>query len=311
MQPSADPPASSASFSPSTSSSVPLSRTTSLSSQTDITIEPSYSSGPAYAQDSLSIMRDSLINLEVLDFMVMLIFCGSERLTRFPECSSELESQAMDQGLLNNNQFGEELQKIRQGLDDIDKGQTNGIQEIHRKYPGPECLWNAQFVVVIMEDMLKHKALDVIRKQVDDEIKDKLGLLIQEEVQEYLKQEMPSKLGKDLQKMNTELDELHRDLHNSESKRMNSFLREKNPHEPLQTICKSDGKVSEYFPKTLDELFNLDDKACKALVQDYGLEVSSSKDGNLNRFMVFAGVQYQMVRRGNNSKHVAFDIPGA
>ncbi|KAF5384565.1 hypothetical protein D9757_006487 [Collybiopsis confluens] len=291
MQPSADPPASSASFSPSTSSSVPLSRTTSLSSQTDITIEPSYSSGPAYAQDSLLIMRDSLIILE--------------------SALRELESQAMDQGLLNNNQFGEELQKIRQGLDDIDKGQTNGIQEINRKYPGPECLWKAQFVVVIMEDMLKHKALDVIRKQVDDEIKDKLGLLIQEEVQEYLKQEMPSKLGKDLQKMNTELDELHRDLHNSESKRMNSFLREKNPHEPLQTICKSDGKVSEYFPKTLDELFNLDDKACKALVQDYGLEVSSSKDGNLNRFMVFAGVQYQMVRRGNNSKHVAFDIPGA
>ncbi|KIK61249.1 hypothetical protein GYMLUDRAFT_43311 [Collybiopsis luxurians FD-317 M1] len=270
MQP-ADPPTSSTCFSPTTSSSTPLSRTVSLSSNTDITIEPSY---PSDIQDPLATMRSTLENLE--------------------DIIRELETQTMNQGLAEGSLFAADIQKIRQDLDGIEKGHANGTQEIK----------------LLMDDLVKKTSLAEIQKQVDEEIKQNMDSLIKEEVKTYLEQAIPSKIQQELQDRKKELDEVNRDLHNSESKRLNSLLRERNRHEPLRNIYRSNGEVSKHFPKTLDDLFNIDATTCKTLVQDYNLEVSASKDGNLNRFMVFCGVQYQMVRRGNDSKRVAFDIKG-
>jgi len=36
-------------------------------------------------------------------------------------------------------------------------------------------------------------------------------------------------------------------------------------------------------------------------VEDYGIKSVASKDGNLNRFMHFCGVQFQMVRTPSSS----------
>jgi hypothetical protein len=62
----------------------------------------------------------------------------------------------------------------------------------------------------------------------------------------------------------------------------------------------SDGSVSERFPKDLKSLFSLDANTVKALMNDYELPnpSNSNKDHNLNRFMQFCGVRYQLVRPG-------------
>lgn len=59
----------------------------------------------------------------------------------------------------------------------------------------------------------------------------------------------------------------------------------------------TDGTVSRHYPKDLESLFKLDDEITKALMSDYKLphSDSDSQDHNLNRFMRFCGVQYQLV----------------
>jgi len=67
--------------------------------------------------------------------------------------------------------------------------------------------------------------------------------------------------------------------------------------DPLGTIHMTDGTVSRYYPKDLEGLFKLDADTTKALMSDYQLPIqdSNSQDHNLNRFMQFCGVQYQLV----------------
>jgi len=59
----------------------------------------------------------------------------------------------------------------------------------------------------------------------------------------------------------------------------------------------SDGMVSRHYPKDLKSLFMLDAETTKALLSDYEVPASDSdsQDHNLNRFMYFCGVQYQLV----------------
>jgi hypothetical protein len=256
----------SSTHSPSVStSSLTRSRTSSLSSHTDVTIEPSYPSDVLNAQYSLGIMRGSLEALELI--------------------LRNLEDKTLQQEALeDNHQLTEELRKLRQGLGDLDKKQTEGKQEIE----------------LLMKNLLEEQSLKDLQKQVDEEIKLSMDTLVKEEVEAYLKKETPAALQKELQERKEQLKEAHRDLHNSESKRLNALLRDRNRNEPLHKIYRKDGTVSDRFPKTLDELFNIDAETCKLLVEEYSLPPSSSKDGDLNRFMIFCGVQYQMVRRGND-----------
>ena len=78
----------------------------------------------------------------------------------------------------------------------------------------------------------------------------------------------------------------------------------------------TDGTISRHYPKDLESLFKLDGKlyiykiivtrflnlnfeaeTTKALMSDYKLPTSdsNSQDHNLNRFLQFCGVQYQLV----------------
>lgn len=102
-----------------------------------------------------------------------------------------------------------------------------------------------------------------------------------------------------------------------ESRRSNAMLRLNNPDDHLQTILMSDGEVSAHYPQSLKSLMKLDceqysiprmciatdimsfeAKISKALMMDYQLpDPSDSRERNLNRFMQFCGVSYQMVRK--------------
>jgi len=86
-----------------------------------------------------------------------------------------------------------------------------------------------------------------------------------------------------------------------ESRRANAQLRigknDDRPSPQLATIHMTDGTVSRHYPKDLEGLFKLDAETTKALMSDYELSSSDthSQDYNLNRFMHFCGVQYQLV----------------
>jgi len=257
--------------SPTTSSSPPLSRT---SSYTDISIEISHSSDVLNAQYTVGVMQGSLDALQ--------------------DVLQNLTDQTLYPGLTENSKLSKELAEIRKGLESVDVKHAYGQEEIG----------------LLMDKLMKEQAIDELRGQVNKEITLNMDKLVKEEVEAYLQNTIPLNLQQDVQKSKKELDEVSRELHNSESKRMNALLREKNRHEPIHTIFRSNGTISEHFPKTLEDLFNIDASTCKALVNDYDIESpdGTSKDGNLNRFMQFCGVQFQMVRRGNSTKRVAFEM---
>ncbi len=98
---------------------------------------------------------------------------------------------------------------------------------------------------------------------------------------------------------------------------MNGSLRANRPEEALHTIYMAGGIISPRFPEDLKGLFDLDGKSqlygsvdtdtenrpdlladiLQVLLADYGLTagISDVRDANLNKFMQFCGVRYQLV----------------
>ncbi|THV05165.1 hypothetical protein K435DRAFT_790549 [Dendrothele bispora CBS 962.96] len=176
-----------------------------------------------------------------------------------------------------------EIREIQASLKDQDSKHKNGVHEIQ----------------LVMQDFIDKGIVDELRKQVNEEVNQDIDRLVEEEVAKHLETLIPTDLQQSVQEKKEKLDEYRRQLHNSESKRANSLLRNRDRPEQLHTLFKADGTVSALFPKTLQDLFSLDAKTCHTLVQEYGLSNAldeENRDANLNRFMVFCGVQYQKIQ---------------
>ncbi|KAF8070393.1 hypothetical protein FPV67DRAFT_1487212 [Lyophyllum atratum] len=120
---------------------------------------------------------------------------------------------------------------------------------------------------------------------------------------------IPQNLQDEVAIQKSELDELRIQLHNSESRRANGALRSNQSDESLREIYMSNGKVSNRYPKSLKDLFELDFETSKVLMMDYEIpDVSEARDRNLNRFMQFCGVSYQMVRTGSQTRRVGLEL---
>jgi len=150
----------------------------------------------------------------------------------------------------------------------------------------------------ILDDFLQNQVVKNMRKHVESEIQSLIGDLVKEHVTECLKDHIPIDLQLEIAERKNELERLNLALHNSESRRANGNLRTTRPDDVLATLLKSDGSVSERFPKDLKGLFSLDADTIKSLMSDYDLPNPSNtnNDHNLNRFMQFCGVRYQLVR---------------
>ncbi|KAF9012589.1 hypothetical protein BDQ17DRAFT_712636 [Cyathus striatus] len=119
--------------------------------------------------------------------------------------------------------------------------------------------------------MLKNQIVENMREQVEKEIVEQIDELVREHIAECLKEHIPQDLQNDVADSKRELREVRLALHNSESRRLNANLRSWS-------------------------LFSLDADTVKALMGNYEIpDPSDSCDRNLNRFMQFLGVRYQLV----------------
>ncbi|KAF5348714.1 hypothetical protein D9758_006756 [Tetrapyrgos nigripes] len=175
-----------------------------------------------------------------------------------------------------------EIQEIRSRLEDQEKKHKDGLDEID----------------LIMKDFMEGEIIDQLQKQVEEEVNTDLDRLVKEETARALETLVPAQLQNNVQEKKAELERVRTKLHNSESRRANSLLRDRNLTEKLHTLYKADGTVSPLFPKTLQDLFALDAKTSHDLVREYDLPkpLDEDRDNNLNRFMVFCGVQYQKLQ---------------
>ncbi|CAK5266098.1 unnamed protein product [Mycena citricolor] len=137
-----------------------------------------------------------------------------------------------------------------------------------------------------IDETLSVEVLETMNKQADEAIASIVDQLVDEQVAACLATHIPQELQDQVAEQQKELEELHRDLHNSESRRANAALRTSHEDDSLNTILKQD---------------------CTDLMTEYEIPlVSDSREWNLNRLMQFLGVKYQMVRDGPATTGMGF-----
>ncbi|KAK0226341.1 hypothetical protein IW262DRAFT_1361412 [Armillaria fumosa] len=155
-------------------------------------------------------------------------------------------------------------------------------------------------IKLLLDDFLDNRVINALKAQVEEDINKEIDHLVEIHVKERLEQRhIPEAVKTEVQKCKSDLEREHRRLHNSESKRANSLLRQRDGNVLLNTIYADDGNgdVSKNFPRTLQDLFDLDATKCKSLATEYKLPgVSESREKNLNLLLRFFGIAYQMVR---------------
>ncbi|KAK0212441.1 hypothetical protein DFS33DRAFT_1376930 [Desarmillaria ectypa] len=191
-------------------------------------------------------------------------------------------------GILGSkNRLAEDIEAITSDIANQDKEYKRGLVEIK----------------LLLDDFLDRRVLDVLKVQVEEDINKEIDRLVEIHVKEHLEQHhIPEAIKTEVQERKSALEQEHRRLHNSESKRANSLLRQRDGNVLLNTIYADDGKgeVSKDFPRTLKDLFDLNATMCKSLATEYKLPgVSDSREKNLNLLLRFFGIAYQMVRTGD------------
>ncbi|KAJ7099510.1 hypothetical protein B0H15DRAFT_549820 [Mycena belliarum] len=217
------------------------------------------------------------------------------------ETLGELHGQTMQIALLGGDpQIAQDIEDVRRQLKSTEKRQMDGVQEVQS----------------ILKHALEHEVVDLLKKQVEEDIAREIENLVAEQVALCLKTHIPQELQDEVAEQQKELETVRRDLHNSENRRGNASLRSSHEDDALLPIYKTDGTVPAIYPPTLKTLFSMDGEwshganslfeaapelspiapTSRALMMEYELPDSSdSRERNLNRLMQFFGVKYQMV----------------
>ncbi|KAF7315020.1 ATP-binding cassette transporter [Mycena indigotica] len=149
-------------------------------------------------------------------------------------------------------------------------------------------------LVVILGKVLNTEVIEHMKSGAEADIARQVDALVAAQVAELLKLHIPEELQVEVARQEEWLEEIQRDLRNSENRRANAMLRD-GESAPLQPIYKMDGTVADKFPSTLKELFEMDVSTSQELMREYELsECSASRERNLNRLMQFFNVKYQL-----------------
>jgi len=148
----------------------------------------------------------------------------------------------------------------------------------------------------LLKDVLKDEIVPHIRTKIDDQITIEMNAAFEKHVADELSRLISPRHQEQIVQDSQQLGEVHINLHNSEARRANALIRSNHLNDPLHPLLTREGVVSNGFPEDLSQLFALDDDAAMALNEKYGMtDVGGGKERNLNRFMQFCGISYQMV----------------
>ncbi|KAG8909935.1 hypothetical protein FRC00_009172 [Tulasnella sp. 408] len=166
-------------------------------------------------------------------------------------------------------------------------------------------------IKLLLKDSLKEDVVPYVNTVISNDIDHQLDEMIQSLVAEEIARQIPQSLRDQITEHKRHLEEVYVSLqnaiaklitersHTSEARRANALLRSTHLKDPLHPLLKANGEISDKFPRDLTALFALDAAEAKALSAEYGLpDIGDSRERNLNRFMQFCGVSYQMTHRG-------------
>lgn len=192
--------------------------------------------------------------------------------------------------------ISEQTKRMEQMGGHVETAQSiNGVRKRMHAH-GQKHANQIQEIKDLLQEVLQKDVIEHLSRLIEADISSQIDDLVKKEVEQLLPDCLPKELQDEVASYKQQLAEVERDLHNSESRRFNAQLRTSRMTDPLHTIYKKDGSVSDGFPKDLGGLFQLDDDTAKILMKEYDLaDISESRERNVNRFMQFCGVTYQLV----------------
>ncbi|KAI1784505.1 hypothetical protein LXA43DRAFT_1042017 [Ganoderma leucocontextum] len=174
---------------------------------------------------------------------------------------------------------------------------ANHIQSIRKHMDGADAKQEAQVkeIEVLLWEVLEHDVIEHLTTLIHDGILEEIDAIVQEQVALQLPAVIPQNLHDELRDHKKQLEEVQRALYDSEGRQANSTLRSHRLHEKVHPLYNTKGQISEHFPLTLGDTFSISAETAKALLKEYNLEVSDSREKNINTLMCHCGVQYQLV----------------
>jgi len=148
---------------------------------------------------------------------------------------------------------------------------------------------------VLVRDNLKVQIAEHLREQIAEQIKAEIAHQVKDEVSNQIETHLPIPLAIQAAESQEQLAEVKVSLQNTEARRHNNHLGRTSLDEPLAPLLRADGTASEKYPASLRALFSYEPDVVKELLQEYGLPPHPVREGNLNRFMSFVGVNFQLI----------------
>jgi len=171
------------------------------------------------------------------------------------------------------------------------------IHQLRRQMRAQEKHQDARIndIKTLVKDNLKVQIAEHMREQIAEQIKAEIALQTKAEVEGQINNHLPIPLAVQAAESKQQLDEVRVSLMNSEARRHNSHLRSNNLDETLAVLYRADGSSSIHYPANLRTLFSYEPDIARQLVKDYGLVEHTLREGNLNRFMAFCGVPFNLI----------------
>jgi len=172
-----------------------------------------------------------------------------------------------------------QISDLRKQLVKKDKRQDEKIREIEQ----------------LLREVLQHQIVDHLKGQITLQIEDIIEQEVQEQVKLQLGHHIPPKLQESVANQKRQLDEVQYAMRNSEARRANGQLRSNNLHGPMLPLLPMSGLPSTLFPTDMSELLNMDADNVVELLKYYDITPAATREENLNKFMRFCNIGYQVV----------------
>jgi len=147
----------------------------------------------------------------------------------------------------------------------------------------------------LLREVLQHEIVEHLKGQITKQIEDIIEEEVEGQVKLQLGHHIPPRLQESVANQKRQLDEVQYAMRNSEARRANGQLRSNNLHGPMHPLLQISGEASEHFPKDMSELLTMEADTVVELLKHYDIVPGATRADNLNKFMRFCNIGYQVV----------------
>lgn len=152
-----------------------------------------------------------------------------------------------------------------------------------------------QEIEQLLREVLQHEIVEYLKGQIAQQIEDVIAAEVEEQVALQLGRHIPPQIQESFAANQRQLDEVQFTMKNGEARRANGQLRANNLQGPMAPMMPPNGVVPEDFPDTMATLLAMDGEKVIGLLNHYEITPASTREDNLNKFMRYCNIGYQVV----------------